>query len=89
MPEKPPHPAPPTPHVFHYTVDGEPQETSEHQLTVRQILENAGLKPTEEYYLVEWRGKNEVRHEDLNESIHIHEGMEFTAVKRGGPTPVS
>jgi hypothetical protein len=31
--------------TFQYTVDDEPQSTTEHTLTARQILQNAGLDP--------------------------------------------
>lgn len=87
MSEKPPHPAPPTPHVFHYTVDGEPQETSEHQLTPRQILTKAGLDPTDRC-LVEIKGKTQTKLTDLDAPVRIHERQEFVTVNCG-PKPVS
>jgi hypothetical protein len=87
MPEKPPHPAPPTPHVFHYTVDGEDQQTTEHQLTPRQILTNAGLDPAERC-LVEVHGKDQNKLTDLDAPVHIHEGQVFVTVNCG-PKPVS
>jgi hypothetical protein len=74
--------------VIHYTVDGDPQETTEHQLKVRQILEKAGLKPAADYYLVEYEGKAEKRFEDLDKEIHMHDGQVFVGVRRG-PVPVS
>jgi len=43
---------------FDYTVDGEPQHTSEHELKAGQILSNAGLDPTQRY-LIELVGKEQ------------------------------
>lgn len=77
-----------TDRVIHYTVDGEPQETTERELKVRAILENAGLKPAADYYLVEYEGKKEVRFEDLDQEIHMHDDQVFVGVRRG-PVPVS
>lgn len=77
------------PHEFHYLVDGEDQATPAHVLTVEKILVHANLTPAGDYYLVEYIGKSEVKHETLSDEIRIHEGQRFTAVKRGGPTPVS
>lgn len=72
--------------VTHYSVNGEPQETTEHKLTVRQILTNAGFTPPEEYELTRDEGHKTFK--DLNEEIPIHEGEKFTATFLG-PTPVS
>ena len=73
--------------VFNYTVDGEPQTTTEHQLTVRQILSNAGIDP-QTHYLVEIQGNHQVPHRDLDEVIHMHQHMKFISVSTQ-PTPVS
>ncbi len=54
--------ATPTAQTFTYTVDGEPQTTAEHQLTVRQILVNAGLNP-ETRYLIQIEGNHQVPYE--------------------------
>ena len=82
--------ATPPKHLFRYTVDGDPQETGEHELKVRQILTSAGLTPPEDYYLLEMKGKGgkDERHDSLDDVIKIHEGQAFVAVRRG-PTPVS
>jgi hypothetical protein len=74
-------------HVIHYTVDGVAQETTEATLTVRQILERAGLDPTN-HYLVEVQGSHQVDLKDLNQQVHIHEKEEFISVFTG-PTPFS
>lgn len=74
--------------VFHYTVDGEPQETSDHELTPTQILTNAGID-TANHYLVEIDGAHRVSFQGKpNEEIHMHENQKFISVSTG-PTPVS
>jgi hypothetical protein len=72
---------------FDYTVDGEPQTTTEHQLTVRQILSGAGIDPAT-HYLLEIQGNHQVPHPNLEEVIHVHEHMKFISVSTQ-PTPVS
>jgi hypothetical protein len=75
-------------HAVTFTVNGESVETTERELTVRQILILATLDP-EIHYLVEKRGHNqEIEHRDLSEQIHVHEKQEFLAFFTG-PTPVS
>lgn len=39
--------------VFHYTVDAEPETTDEKEMTPNRILEQAGITPASDYYLVE------------------------------------
>ena len=73
---------------FSYTVDDEPQSTTEHELTPTQILNNVGISP-ESHYLVQIEGKHRVSYQDKpNEQIHMHEHMKFISVSTG-PTPVS
>ncbi len=75
-------------HVIHYTVDGEPQTTTERELTPRQIIKNAGLNP-DERYLVEIRGREQVSYKDNpGTPIHLHEHEKFVTVFIG-PVPVS
>ena len=75
-------------HVIHYTVDGEPQQTTEHQLTPRQIIANAGLNPAERY-LVEIRGNHQVPYKDkMDDPIKLHENQKFVTVFTG-PVPVA
>jgi hypothetical protein len=74
-------------HVIHYTVDGVPQQTTKTTLTVREILERAGLDLAN-HYLVELQGSHQIDLKDLNQEIHIHEKEEFISVFTG-PTPFS
>ena len=74
-------------HVIHYAVDGVPQETTKATLTVREILEHAGLDPAN-HYLVELQGSHQIDLKNLNQEIHIHEKEEFISVFTG-PTPFS
>ena len=73
---------------FNYTVDDEPQTTSAHELTAKQILGNAGIDATT-HYLVQIEGSHRVSYEnDLDKPIHMHEHMKFISVSMA-PTPVS
>ena len=75
-------------HVIDYTVDGEPQSTTETTLTAAQILKNAGLDPST-YYLVQKEGQHQISFQGKpNEPIHMHEHMVFIAISTA-PTPVS
>jgi len=71
--------------VIHYSVNGEPHDTTERKLTGRQILEDAGFTPAEEYRLVRNDGDQEIGPDD---SEPIHEDEAFTATFKG-VTPVS
>lgn len=73
------------PKVIHYSVNGEPQETTERKLTGRQILENAGFTPAEEYRLTRNDGGKEI---GLGDEEPIHPREAFTATFKG-ITPVS
>jgi hypothetical protein len=74
--------------TFEYTVDDEPQTTSEHHLTAHQILLNAGLDPAT-YYLVEIEGQHRKSFKDNpDEQIPMHQHMKFVSVFNG-PTTVS
>lgn len=73
------------PRVIHYIVNGEPQETTERKLSGRQILENAGFSPAEEYRLTRNDGGKEI---GLDDEEPIHEREAFTATFKG-ITPVS
>lgn len=76
------------PPTFEFTVDGESYSTSEHTRTPAQILQIAGLDPTT-HYLVELKNKKQESYKDrMNDSIHMHQKMEFLSVFVG-PTPVS
>lgn len=74
--------------TFDYTVDGEPEQTTEHQLTPNQILRNAGFDPAN-HYLVEIVGATKESFQGKGDDpIHMHENMQFISVYTG-PTPVS
>lgn len=63
--------------TFTYTVDGDARTTSEHQLTPRQILIEAGLDPSERF-LIEVKGKNQESFSDrMDVPIHIHQNQKF------------
>jgi hypothetical protein len=73
---------------FNYTVDGEPQSTTEHTITPDQILKNAGLDPAT-HYLIEVKGSVKESFQGKGGvELHIHEHMVFVSVFTG-PTPVS
>lgn len=73
------------PKPIHYTVNGEPLETTERKLTGRRILENAGFTPVEDYRLVRNTSGKEI---GLDDEEPIHEGEAYTATFKG-VTPVS
>lgn len=73
---------------FDYTVDGEPQSTTEHILTPTQILQRASIDPATHYLVQIIGNKQESYQNKPNEPIHMHEHMKFISVATG-PTPVS
>ena len=76
------------PHIITFTVDGEPVETTEHELTPVQIMQLAGVDP-ETHYLKEIRGQHQISYKDTpNEPIHVHENQRFITNSLE-PTPVS
>jgi hypothetical protein len=70
-----------------YYVNGESETTDAGELTVREILENAGFKPASEYTL---KSENPKRDYDSNydEQVKVHENQRFDALHKG-PTPTS
>jgi len=74
-------------HSITYFVDGERQTTTDPTLSVRQILEKAGVDPND-HYLVELQGNHRVPHKNLDEVIKVHDHMKFISVSTR-PTPVS
>jgi len=69
--------------TFQYTVDDEAQSTSEHTLTPNQIMQNAGIDPTN-HYLKQIEGKHETSYENKpNEVIHMHQHMKFYSIYTG------
>lgn len=79
------------PEVFHYFLDDEPETTDESSLSANQILELGGIKPVEDYYLVEIdKDGNEINHKDTPDApIKMKcPGSKFVSIFRG-ETPVS
>jgi hypothetical protein len=75
--------------VIHYMVDGEPQETTKHKLTVAEIMRLAGVDPAKHYLIQLKSHGGEQSYKDQPEIvIHLHEGMKFITASLG-PTPVS
>lgn len=72
--------------VIRYFVNGEAFETSEHKLTVRTILEEAGCTPADDYRLQRDNGLKVF--EDPSEEIPVHKDESFTAIYKG-PTQTS
>ncbi len=80
-----------TTHVIHFSLDDEPQETTERVLTPRQIMANAKPAPVDPntHYLVQIEGQHQVSYKDKpDEPIQMHEKMRFVSISTG-PTPVS
>ena len=74
--------------TFEYTVDDEPQTTTEHTLTPKQILQKAGID-SGMHYLVEIKGQHQESYQNKpDEPIHMHQHMKFISVFNG-PTTVS
>ena len=70
-----------------YYVNGEAETTTEDELTVQTILENAGFKPASEYTL---KSVNPPEDFDSNydTQVKVHENQRFDALHKG-PTPTS
>jgi len=74
--------------TFHFTVDGDPLSTTEHQLTPQQIMALASIDPSN-HFLTLIRGREQESYEGRNdEVIHMHDGLVFISSSTG-PTPVS
>lgn len=74
--------------TVHYYVDDEVQETREHHLSPKTILENAELDP-KTHYLVRVDGNHRQSYRDKpDELIDLHQQEKFISVSLG-PTPVS
>jgi hypothetical protein len=69
-----------------YFVNGEQLRTTEKQLTVREILEDAGFTPVKEYRLIQDSDHHVFEH--YGAEVPIRQGDKFTATFVG-PTPTS
>lgn len=75
-------------HAIHYTVNDEPQSTTEKELTPIQIMQSAGVDP-ETNYLIEIKGHQQVSYKDKpTEPIKMHNNMKFIT-NFVGPTQVA
>ena len=75
-------------HNITYTLDGEPQSTTEKTLTPRQILAKAHIDPAS-HYLVELVGHEKKSFQNEPDTIiHMPPDMKFISVSVA-PTPVS
>lgn len=77
--------------VSHYTLDEEKETTEQKTLSANQILENGGVTPVEDYYLMEIDSNgNEIPHKDnSNDPIEMKcLGSKFVSIFRGS-MPVS
>lgn len=77
--------------VFHYFVDGEPETTDLKEMTPNQILENAGITPVKDYYLVRINpdGSQDSFKDTPDKSIKmVCPAVKFVSAFRG-ETPVS
>lgn len=71
-----------------FSVDGRRYETSEETLTPVQIMEIAGIDPSN-HYLTQIEGRHQTSYKDApNEPIRMRDEMVFISTSLG-PTPVS
>lgn len=73
-------------HEIKYLVNGEEEFTSKSELTVKQILEDAGFTPATDYTLASENPPKDFGAYD--EHVKIHQNERFQA-KFKGPTPTS
>ena len=73
-------------HATTYYVNGEKQETNSKELTMKEIVENAGFTPASDYDLED--DANHKLFDDQAEAVHVHENQHFTATYNG-VTPTS
>lgn len=74
--------------VIPYTVDGVDQETTDREMTPRQILKTAGFDPALRY-LIQVDGRHQTSFKDKpDESIHMHPKIKFITASLE-PTEVS
>jgi len=76
-------------HEIHFSVDGEPFETTKHELTPNQIIKQYGEKDPATNYLIQIKGNEKISYQGKgDEEIKLHDCMSFQVVSTG-PTPVS
>jgi uncharacterized protein YabE (DUF348 family) len=74
-------------HQITYSVNGETESTSTKDLTVKEILENAGFKPATDYTLKSENPPHDFE-SNYQEVVEVHEHQRFQALFKG-PTPTS
>jgi hypothetical protein len=74
-------------HQITYEVNGEPETTSEDELTVRHILEHAGFTPASDWTLLSLDPKEDFD-SDYDRLVPVHEHQHFEAHHKG-PVPTS
>lgn len=74
--------------MIHFKVDDERVETASKELTVREIIELGEEDPDTHYLQLVHGGKPGISYKNLDETIKLHEGIEFVTVFTG-PTHVS
>ena len=68
--------------LIHYTVDGEPQSTTDEEMTPRDIMGDAGVDP-QTHFLTEIDGGIRRPHrDDLDRPLRMREQMQFVTVVR-------
>lgn len=76
-------------HEIHFTVDGEPYETRELELTPNEIIKRFADKDPATHYLVQIEGHRRISYQGKgDEPIKMQNGMKFQVISTG-PTPVS
>ena len=77
-------------HEIHFLLDGEPETTTEDELTPNQIIENFAHLDPKTHYLVRMEGGKKIESYQGKGDIPIelHNGMQFQVISTG-PTPVS
>ncbi len=76
-------------HEIQFSVDGEPYETRERELTPNEIIRRFAQKDPATHYLVQIEGHRRISYEGKgDEPIRMHDGMRFQVISTG-PTPVS
>ena len=76
-------------HEIHFTVDGEPYETTERELTPNEIIRQFAKMDPVTHYLVQIQGNHKESFQGKGDiPIKMHNEMNFQVISTG-PTPVS
>ncbi|MBB6611786.1 hypothetical protein H7F15_12110 [Pontibacter sp. Tf4] len=69
-----------------YTLDGEPQTTTEREMTAEQILRVGGVDPAKYYLVLQKDEGNVVFKDNPLAVVKLHNNMKFLANYRGATT---